>query len=227
MANRCRRSLTVAICVDPIGRLGKTSEEEVVELQRETKELFPECQLSFHRCVHVSEVQVGTDLFLFDFGGMSMAYGSGALIQDNSRGLIRWCEDNPNSLALVMSSFTYENCLEYELKELGFAGLPNLLNWHQRYSEPDIQIPEWFLLRQAGPAPLRGLICERCHHRFDDELYNVTGTKTKCKRCGKMVCESCLSRPKKAAICIDCISTKPHQTARSTQKDGRKGGGSP
>jgi hypothetical protein len=201
-----RRRLKVAICVDPIGCFGKTDEQEVEELQQETKEIFPKCRLSFHRCHNVSEVKVGTDLFLFDFGGMSMGYGTGALIQDNSRGLIQWCQDNPGSLALVMSSFTYENCLAYELRQLGFDALPNLLNWRRIYDEPEPQIPEWFLMSAAAPQPEPGLICERCYRRFDDELISITGKKTKCERCGKMLCEGCLQRGKDR--CLDCSRDK-------------------
>jgi len=138
------KTLKVAICVDPMGCGQTTAEEEVEQHKVEIRDRLKPRKLKFYQIWNVEEVKPGTDLLLFDYGGMMPG---NSLSEDNSRALIQWCRDNPNSLALVMTKSTYDWQVEIELRELGPAEQPhNLINYRDVPSVVnDGQIPNWFL----------------------------------------------------------------------------------
>lgn len=171
------RTLTCCIIVDPMGGFNRTPEQEVEELKREFNEAFAN-PLRFYEAIYVGEgeygIQPGTDIVLFDFGGMSLG---NSLMQTNSRELIRWLQDNPNSLGIITSSFTWRNGIENELKELGFQTeaewcwnnltrdegeqsqplFHNVVDWCARYASERGEkaklytvIPDWFDAQLAG-----------------------------------------------------------------------------
>jgi hypothetical protein len=166
------RRLLCAIIVDEMGtQCGGGPEQEIRELKKTfSKEVFLN-PITYYRALYAREggqgIKPGTDLVLFDYGGMSLGND---LLGSNSRELIKWLQDHPNSLAIIVSAFTYQNGIEPELREMGFqtdAGLRwdglttgeagkrplfhNLVNWYERYSlihegqkRCYTTIPEWF-----------------------------------------------------------------------------------
>jgi hypothetical protein len=143
VVNVTPRALKVAICVDMRGAGGKSPEEEIREHQRTMREVLRPHRLRFYQAFHMGTcshgIKPGTDIVLFDYGGMML--GS-SLAESNAREMLSWCQDNPNSLVLVMSSFTWGNIIEYELEQAGLKGLPNLVNYYGNLDNP---IPDWFM----------------------------------------------------------------------------------
>lgn len=135
------RKIMVAICVDPMGCGAKTPEEEVEEHKQVMQELLRPHKLSFYQAHHAGAceegIRPGTNLIVFDFGGM--IFGN-SLAQTNGRELVRWCQDNPSGLVLVMTSFTYQNAVQDELDAEDLGSLHNLKNFSE-----DQTIPEWFI----------------------------------------------------------------------------------
>lgn len=133
--------MKVAICVDLMGSSHGTPEQEIRAHKKRLREALPGYKLQFYRAWHPGPggngIKDGTDILLYDYGGMLP--GCSDLLDSNARAIIRWCQDNPNCLALVVSSFTYENQLQYELREMGLKdGLPNLFIWLGE------ELPQWF-----------------------------------------------------------------------------------
>lgn len=50
------------------------------------------------------EIEPGTDLVFFDYGGAMGGYGPNP-VWDHTRHLFQWAEDNPSSLLLIISGF--------------------------------------------------------------------------------------------------------------------------
>lgn len=109
--------LKTAIIVDLFGTSMSTPEEEVQNLV-ETYEKNFGISLKVHQPVWPSEIEPSTKLVLFDYGGMMPG---NSLMQDQSRELITWADNNPNSLVVVVSAFTYNNAIEEELNENGLV----------------------------------------------------------------------------------------------------------
>ena len=165
----------VAILVDPVGWSGATAEQEVAQHKAWFTELLPQFDLSFYT-PRGAEFEEGTDLVVFDFGGMIHGFGGG-LADSNSRALIRYAQDHPNCLVLVVSLMSYRDSVLYEMEELGLIdnasnyrwgnegsdgkplqqrALHNLLFYDERtgYSSvtdaralgANVDLPEWWLL---------------------------------------------------------------------------------
>ena len=106
---------------------------------------------------HPEAFEAGTDLILFDYGGMCLG---NSLIEDNSRYLIRFAQDNPNVLCVIVSGFTWRQAIARELENSGLTGMHNVVpRWWEPaklYSEetkPEDYdpIPEWFRLAHKLP----------------------------------------------------------------------------
>jgi hypothetical protein len=150
-----KRMIPTAIWLDPIGSLSESVEEQI-EREREFFEEELGVKLDVHTPQNVHQIQVGTELVLFDWGG---AHFSG---KDHSRDLLRWAEDNPSSLVVVISDFTYDRAFRIAiaeaLSEAGEADVAVSASWSKsagdRYKTPihnvvvehalENFIPAWF-----------------------------------------------------------------------------------
>ena len=107
-----KRTLKTAIFVDPFGCMSLTPEEEIEKhVDYYSGEYGPfdgKVKLNWYRIHHMGELKPRTELVLFDYGGMSMGNG---LMEDNSRRVAQWAIDNPNSLVVVVSGFTYDHAM--------------------------------------------------------------------------------------------------------------------
>jgi len=134
------RAIKTAICVDPMGSdFGDTTPEMEIERHVEHfSEIFRPAKLDWYR-VHSmgSAIKPGTNLILFDFGGM---LPGNSLMEDNSRRLIEWARDNPNSLCIVISDFTWRHAVKSEMDDMEL-NLPNVINDDYKLDDP---IPAWF-----------------------------------------------------------------------------------
>lgn len=130
--------MIAAICVDEWGDVSMTADEQVETMTRLFSMMFHPEEVRWTRARHVNNVRSGVDLLLFDYGGM----GEGnRLAENNARCLVRWLEDNPNSVCVVTSEVTYTRYLERELMEQGLAEIPNLVLWMP--GKP-LDLPDWF-----------------------------------------------------------------------------------
>jgi len=134
--------MKIAVILDYMGSCGKSPEEEFEDLKQRFGNIFAGANPVFYRAGYPAEfgkhgIQPGTDVVLYDFGGMMP--GCDDLLSSNARSLIRWCQEHPQSLALVVSTFTYRQQFEYELDKLNLT-LSNLVAFE---SEDDL--PEWFM----------------------------------------------------------------------------------
>ena len=64
------------------------------------------------------EVRAGTELVLFDYGGMSIG---NSLLEDNSRRLVQWAVDHSSALVVVLTWMTYSLGIRRELEEHGLV----------------------------------------------------------------------------------------------------------
>lgn len=144
--------IKTAIVVDYMGSgFGSTTrEDEIRDHKARFSDFAKPSKLDVYTpaSTYPGELSPGTDLVLFDFGGVG--FGND-LMQTNSRHLLRWAADNPNSLVVIVSVFTYEHCVKYEAIDMGLVGeLHNIVvdcnlddqHWYRgkRYSP----FPEWF-----------------------------------------------------------------------------------
>ena len=196
-----KRHVKTAIFYDPFGAMSETVEQQIkAAVEYYSGDLGPfdgKIKLDWYQIQHTGELKPGTELLLFDYGGM--VYGN-SLMEDNSRRVITWALDNPSSLVIVTSGFTYDIAIKYELREFGFESLPNVIDY-------DVPIPEWFLLGTESPEIQPGELCERCKNPRSDKLYHWSGGPFhKCTKCGKLVCDGCFceKKGKRKDICGDC-----------------------
>ena len=138
------RRIKCAICVDLMGSSHGTPEQEIVLHQKELKTHLKPHRLDFYRADHCGVgiahgIRPGTNLIAFDYGGMLLG---NSLAEHNSRALIKWAQDNPNGLVLVMSAFTYANTIANELYDMGLEQLHNVCNY---YGDLEGVIPDWFM----------------------------------------------------------------------------------
>ena len=197
-----KRVIKTAVFYDPFGGGGKTVEEQIADdVKYYSGEYGPfdgKIKLNWYRVDAIHELKPKTELVLFDFGGMSMAYGAvGNLMYDHSRAVIQWALDNPSALIIVTSSFTYDSAVECEMKELGFAELPNIVKGNK-------EIPAWFLDSTTPPDFINGGFCGRCRVTFTGEWRCAMDpdVRLECPKCGKIVGDECWSDKKQ--LCGDC-----------------------
>jgi hypothetical protein len=137
------KRIKTAILVDMMGSgWGEvTPEQEVETLTARFSELVAPAELDVYEPKHAGEgkygIQPGTELVLYDFGGLMP--GS-SLMEDNARQIVKWAEDHPSSLVVVVSLFTFTHFVEIEVRERGLDELPNVV-CDVTEGTP---IPEWF-----------------------------------------------------------------------------------
>lgn len=98
-------TIKCSIVLDYMGSGEKTAEDEFTELEAHIKKKL----LNPVRCYDVKmvhRIESGSGLVLFDFGGILPGNN---LMTDQSRELIRWAENHPSALILVISEFTFTN----------------------------------------------------------------------------------------------------------------------
>jgi hypothetical protein len=142
--------LKTAIIVDFMGHgFGEfTREDEIVELTDQYSKLLAPAKLDIYtpHSAYISEMKEGTDLVLFDYGGLLPGT---SLAEDNSRRIVEWAENHPSCLVVVTSTHTWRSYVKYELSMKDIAGLFNLVHiWDyvdDEGKEPDGHpIPQWF-----------------------------------------------------------------------------------
>lgn len=140
--------LSIGVLIDLMACMGKTPEEEYEDHKTDFAELLRPAKCSFYRMMNEGEIKPGTNVVVFDYGGMC-GIGSDGFISSISRVLIKWAQDNPSSLLIVATAFTYSHAVRYELDELGL-NLPNVVC---RASIGEDPIPFWFRV-QSAPTPV-------------------------------------------------------------------------
>ena len=144
-----KKPVVTAIIVDPVGviSMDTTPEDEIQELtKRYTAFVGHPLDVYTPAMFYESEIRIGTELVLFDYGGM--AFGN-SLLDDNSRRLVAWAVDHPNALVVVTSTFSFSNGVQLELKERGMvAAAP---------ADPVSGPPQDF---EGGPRVAWNIACE-------------------------------------------------------------------
>lgn len=142
-------ALKACVVADPMGTTLASPEEEAYEIQEGFEEALG-VPLSVTLVNSPYEIPEGTAVVFYDFGGM---VGCSGLVEDNSREVIRWAQDHPSSLVVIVSEFTYRRFIERELESLGLTpatgegrdavGLHNLVV--RDFGADHLGVPEWFL----------------------------------------------------------------------------------
>lgn len=142
------KQLKTAIIVDMMGSgYGEVApEQEIEEIVERFSSLLAPAKLQHYRAWHPGElgkgIQPGTDLVLYDFGGM----GAGSsLPESNARALLKWAENHPGSLVVIVSRFTFTRYVQPEMEEAR-GELPNVVCDFGVAGN----IPEWFLNYAKG-----------------------------------------------------------------------------
>lgn len=102
--------------VDPFGGGQYDGNDEFEALSKFVPDLLPAGVSGIIRRAHYMNDQSNADLLVYDFGGLMP--GADNLIASNARALGRWLQQHPNSLALVISRFTYSR-LRSEFQDAG------------------------------------------------------------------------------------------------------------
>ncbi len=145
--------ILTGILVDPMGHgFGEVTPEQEIEGHiHDYSELLKPDTLKPYRLQSAREIKLGTTLVLFDYGGMMP--GSDDLVLSECRALLQWAADNPSSLVIVISSFTYRNQIQYEMEEMGLTP-HNVVCRESIFKDP---IPLWFRVREKPnrtPVPV-------------------------------------------------------------------------
>lgn len=155
-------TLKTAIIVDYMGHgFGEfTPEMEVEEHKKDFHELLFPAELDAYTpiCMSEDKIQAGTDLIIFDFGGIMPGNN---LMGDNSRRLIQYAQDHSDVLCMVASTCTWNMALQYEMEDLGLTELHNVVcrywqpkeKWsNEKEPENWDPIPAWFRDLHKLPA---------------------------------------------------------------------------
>lgn len=136
--------IKTAFWADLMGACGMTPEEEMKQ-QKEWAEEELGVKLDIHMPMNISQIEEGTELVFFDYGGMMLG---NSLMEDNSRHLVRWAEDHPSALVVIVSTFTYDRAVRYEIAEhLGIDSVPYHYN-----------VPEG----EKGTTPMHNITVAAC-----------------------------------------------------------------
>lgn len=146
--------IKTAIVVDFMGHgFGDvTPEMEIKEHKERFTEFATPAKLDVYTpsSTYPGDLKPGTDLLIYDFGGVGP--GCEGLMTGNARHLVRWAADNPSSLVVIVSTFSYDRYVKYEAEDMGLLDLHNIVvdcsmgdekdPWYrnERYSP----FPEWF-----------------------------------------------------------------------------------
>lgn len=203
---RIRRVLT-GIWYDEFGSMGCTAEEQRdKDIKFFEEGVFDEkIKLDWYNITKPSDFKRGTELLLFDYGGMGFGSSVGELGLDMSRRMLEIAQENPKCLIVVTSSFTYDHAIHPLLNEIGLATLPNVREQFPGNRE-DERIPAWWLeKRDPSPAEFVGS-CGRCQGLLDRDRHGYSKhehpTGHPCVSCHTLVCCGCYDDQK--SKCGDC-----------------------
>jgi len=139
MPKKRKRHLKIALLVDPMGTSHTTPEEEIEDHKHVlTDMLGDKCRILRFYTPACPIFEPNTDMVLYDFGGLLP--GSDDLLDSNARALVRFAQDNPNCLILVVSTMSPWFKIEEAMEDLGIKRLPNVVASPYR-----IELPDWFL----------------------------------------------------------------------------------
>jgi hypothetical protein len=149
--------LKTAIIVDQMGSAygDRTPEDEIKQHVEDFSEMLAPAVLKVYTpySCYPEDIQPGTDLLLFDYGGMLLG---NSMAEKNSWYLVTYAADNPSALVVVVSTFTWSNVIANELQERDMLGSHNIVPrfWTPKYedfgtpreNQPEDWdcIPEWF-----------------------------------------------------------------------------------
>jgi len=137
-----KKALFVAVIVDPMGSSQSSPEEEIEDHIKRFSLILPDFDLQFStpKCVMPD---LSADLVIYDFGGMMPG---NSLMEDNSRQIVKWAQDHPSSLVVVVSTWTYRAYVKPEVEALGLTVLKNVV---QDDYDVDLKgaVPSWFRSR--------------------------------------------------------------------------------
>ncbi len=98
--------IKTAIILDPMAGGGWTAEEEFqYHVDRVNKDLAPRF-LDAYSAHSTLQIKDGTELVLFDYGGMLP--GCDGLVRSQCESIVEWAKEHPSALVIVISSFTYQ-----------------------------------------------------------------------------------------------------------------------
>lgn len=141
------RAIRTAIIVDFIGTARFEPEEEIEQHKKLFGEAVAPDTLVVTTPIAATEIEAGTELVIFDFGGLMP--GCEGLASAQSRAILKWAEEHPSGLVVVVSAFTFTGYVEPELEDSGLT-LPNVILYDGRQDQP---IPEWWLGHKPAPLP--------------------------------------------------------------------------
>jgi hypothetical protein len=148
------RKIKTAIIVDFMGGGAQTPEDEIEDHKKRFGEAVLPDKLVVHTPVSAHDIEDGTELVIFDFGGLMP--GADSLVISQCRAIIRWAEEHPNGLVVVVSRMTFTNYLQYELQDKGLDSLPNLILDDAPLSDEEYTpVPEWWLGHKPSPATVK------------------------------------------------------------------------
>jgi hypothetical protein len=144
-----KHNIKTAIIVDPNGTYtGPTAEEEIKEHIKTFSKVVKPAILKPYTCHSAGSIADGTDLVVYDFGGMMPGT---SLMEDNARYLIRWAENHSDALIVVVSTFTYRNYVAVEMEDNGLT-LPNIV-LDDGKQELILVLPDWWKYRFGIKTP--------------------------------------------------------------------------
>lgn len=134
-----KRTINTAIIVDPMGHgCGEYTPQDEIRQHTEHFTEMLERPLKVHAPAGPHGIEAGTELVIFDFGGMLPGT---SLMEDFARAIVKWAEEHPSALVIVVSEFTWNRYVEYEMKDRGLTGLPNITHG----LDFEEQVPEWWI----------------------------------------------------------------------------------
>ena len=140
------RPIKTAIIVDYMGVGGKTPEEEIQQHTERFSELLGR-PLAVHTPRGPHGIEVGTELVIYDFGGLLP--GCGGLIDSHTREIVRWAQDHSSGLVVVVSGFTWSHYIRQELEEHNLLDILNItcddFFEKEENAGKDWPIPEWWM----------------------------------------------------------------------------------
>lgn len=138
-------SVKTAIIVDWMGSGSHTPEEEIAQHTNRFSALLGR-PLSVHTPRSPHGIEVGTELVIYDFGGMLP--GCGDLIDSNTRELVKWAQDNSSGLVVVVSGFAWSRYIKQELEDNNLLDIPNItcddFFEKEESGHKSWPIPEWW-----------------------------------------------------------------------------------
>src|SRR5258708_28958370 len=100
------KTLLTAVILDWMGSGGRTPEEEFSGVVKEFRESLSVRMDAYQaRSAYPGASREGTELVLFDFGGV---LPGSDMPERNAREIVRWAENHPSALVVVISQMTYD-----------------------------------------------------------------------------------------------------------------------